>query len=288
MNGAAAKKSRLCVAAYCRVSTQHEEQDSSLELQILHFEKEIARHPEWINAGVFSDRSSGLKKQRKNQFDAMVKKCRAGKIDLILTKSISRFGRNTLTFLKALQELDGLGVDVFFENENLWLHEKEMQMMITMCLAIAQSESESVSRNIKWGIRHGFRNGTSGYAGFNCFGYDNDGTGNLRINEVEAQIVRQIFQMRASGQSLGSISDWLHANAIISPTGRERWSRETISKLLRNEKYVGDVLLQKTYVKDIFSGKQKKNEGELDQVLIQNHHPAIVSRELFDRVNSKK
>lgn len=207
---------------------------------------------------------------------------------MILTKSISRFGRNTLTFLKALQELETLGVDVFFENENLWLHEKEMQMIITMCFAIAQSESESMSRNIKWGIRHGFRNGTSGYAGFTCFGYDNDGTGSLRINEAEAQIVRQIFLMRASGHSLGSISDWLHANSILSPAGKGRWSRESIRKLLRNEKYVGDVLLQKTYVKDIFSGKQEKNEGELDQVLIQNHHPAIVSRELFDRVNSKE
>lgn len=287
-NGAAGKKRRLCVAAYCRVSTQHEEQDSSLELQMLHYEKEIARHPEWVNAGVFSDRSSGLKKQRKTQFSAMMKKCRAGKIDLILTKSISRFGRNILTSLKALQELESLGVDVFFEKDNLWLHEKEMQTMITMFLAIAQSESESMSQNIKWGIRHGFRNGTSGYAGFACFGYDNNGTGNLRINDAQAKIVRQIFQMRASGHSLGSISDWLHENAILSPTGKERWSRESIRKLLRNEKYIGDVLLQKTFVKDIFFGTQEKNKGELDQVLIQNHHPAIVRRELFDRVNSKE
>lgn len=159
--------------------------------------------------------------------------------------------------------------------------------MVTMFFAFAQSESESMSRNIKWGIRHGFRKGTSGYAGFACFGYDNDGTGDLRINEVQAQIVRQIFLMRASGQSLGSISEWLHAKLILSPSGRERWSRESIRKLLCNEKYVGDVLLQKTYVKDIFSGKQEKNEGELDQILIRNHHPAIVSRELFDHVNNK-
>ena len=281
------KKSGIRVASYCRVSTQHEEQDSSIELQMMYYQNEIDRNPDWINAGIFIDRSSGLKKKGKSQFAAMMKRCRAGKIDLILTKSISRFGRNTLASLKALQDLDALGVDVFFEKENLWLHQKEMQMMITMFFAFAQAESENMSRNIKWGIRHGFRNGTSGYAGFTCFGYDNDGTGSLRINESEAQIVRQIFLMRASGQSLGSIADWLYANSILSPTGRERWSRETISKLLRNEKYVGDVLLQKTYVKDIFFGKQEKNEGELDQVLIQNHHPAIVSRELFDCVNGK-
>lgn len=207
---------------------------------------------------------------------------------MILTKSISRFGRNTLASLKALQELDALGVDVFFEKENLWLHQKEMQMMITMFFAFAQAESENMSRNIKWGIRQGFRSGTSGYAGFTCYGYENDGPGNLRINEAEAEIVRQIFLMRASGKSLGFISEWLYSNAVPSPTGRDRWSRESISKLLRNEKYVGDVLLQKTYVKEVFSGKQVKNEGDLDRVLIQNHHPAIVSRELFEYVNNKK
>lgn len=117
--------------------------------------------------------------------------------------------------------------------------------MITMFLAFAQAESESMSRNIKWGIRKGFQNGKSGYAGFTCYGYDNDGPGNLRINEAEAEIVRQIFLMRASGKSLGFISNLLFSNAVPSPTGRERWSRESISKLLRNEKYVGDVLLQK-------------------------------------------
>ena len=254
---------------------------------MMHYQNKIDRNPDWINAGIFFDRSSGLRKTHKTQFDSMIRKCRAGKIDLILTKSISRFGRNTLSALKILQELDTLGVDVFFEKENQWLHQKEMQMMITMFFAFAQAESESMSRNIKWGIRRGFQNGTSGYAGFTCYGYRNDGRGELRINEGEAEIVKRIFLMRASGKSLGFISDWLYSNAVLSPAGRERWSRESISKLLRNEKYVGDVLLQKTYVKDILSGKQEKNAGELDQVLIQNHHPAIVSRELFDRVNSK-
>ena len=242
------KRTNLRVAAYCRVSTLHEEQDSSIELQIMHYENEIDRNPGWISAGIFFDRASGLKKQ--TQFDALIKKCRAGKIDLVLTKSISRFGRNTLSALRTLQKLDTLGVDVYFEKENLWLHQKEMQMMITMFLAFAQAESESMSRNIKWGIRKGFQNGKSGYAGFTCYGYDNDGPGNLRINEAEAEIVRHIFLMRASGKSLGFISNWLFSNAVPSPTGRERWSRESISKLLRNEKYVGVVLLQKTYVKD--------------------------------------
>lgn len=280
-------ENRMRVAAYCRVSTQREQQDSSIDLQILHYKDIIDQNPNWINAGIFSDRSSGIKKTRRTQFIAMMKQCRAKKIDLILTKSISRFGRNTLTSLIALRELDSIGIDVFFENENLWLHQKEMQILITMYLAVAQSESESMSRNIKWGIRQGFRNGTSGYAGFTCYGYVCGTEGSLQIHEDEAEVVREIFLMRASGQSLGRISDWLHENAVVSPTGRERWSRETISKLLCNEKYVGDVLLQKTYVKDIFTGKQVKNEGKLDKVLIHNHHPAIISRELFDCVNNK-
>lgn len=281
-------ENRMRVAAYCRVSTRREQQDSSLDLQIMHYKDIIDQNPNWINAGIFSDRLSGIKKTRRTQFDAMMKLCRAKKIDLILTKSISRFGRNTLTSLMALRELDSNGIDAYFENENLWLHQKEMQIMITMCLAVAQSESESMSRNIKWGIRQGFRNGTSGYAGFTCYGYDHDESRSLRINEAEAEVVRQIFLMRASGMSLGHISDWLDGNTIPSPTGKKRWSRESIGKLLRNEKYTGDVLLQKTYVKDIFSGKQVKNDGDLDRVLIQNHHPAIISRELFNYVNNNQ
>ena len=279
------EEKHLCVAAYCRVSTDREEQDSSIELQELRYRQMIEENPNWENAGVFSERATGLNLQERSAFQAMIRQCREEKINLILTKSISRFGRNTLDILRVLQELRELNVDVFFEKEDLWLHERDLQIVLTAYCAFAQAESEDMSRNIRWGIKRSFQSGTSGYADFVCFGYKRGDDGKLAIDEPDAKIVRIIFEMRADGKSLGTISDWLYENKIPSPAGKDRWSRETISKLLKNEKYTGDVMLQKTFVKDLFSGKQIKNNGELERYLIQEHHPAIVNRELFDRAN---
>ena len=278
----------LRVAAYCRVSTDQEEQDSSIELQELRYRQMIEENPNWENAGVFSERATGLNLQERSAFQAMIRQCREEKINLILTKSISRFGRNTLDILRVLQELRELNVDVFFEKEDLWLHERDLQIVLTAYCAFAQAESEDMSRNIKWGIKRSFQSGTSGYADFVCFGYKRGDDGKLAIDEPDAKFVQTIFEMRADGKSLGTISDWLHESRIPSPTGKERWSRETISKLLKNEKYVGDVMLQKTFVKDLFSGKQVRNTGELDKYFIQGHHPAIVSRDLFEKANGKE
>lgn len=161
---------------------------------------------------------------------------------MILEKSINRFGRNTVDMLRSLQDLRGLGVEVYFEK------------------------------------------GTSGYAEFVCFWYKRGDNGRLVIDEPDAKIVRKMFEMSAARHSLGAISNWLYKSKVPSPTGKPLWSRETISKLLRNEKYVGDVLLQKTFIADLFSGKQVKNQGELEKFLIHEHHPAIVSRELFEIV----
>ena len=163
----------------------------------------------------------------------------------------------------------------------------QFQIGVDNC-ALAQAESEDMSRNIKWGIKRGFEKGTSGYAEFVCFGYKRGDDGRLVIDGPDAKIVRKMFEMRAAGSSLGAISKWLYENKIVSPTGKPHWSRETISKLLRNEKYVGDVLLQKTFIADLFSGKQVKNQGELERFLIQEHHPASVSRELFETINQAR
>ena len=275
----------LRVAAYCRVSTVHEEQETSLEMQEAHFRTIIDANPNWKNAGIFSEKASGLNLKERPMFCALMRKCRKKQVDLILTKSISRFARNTLDFLKALRELQSLNIDIYFELENLWLHEQTIQLAITVYGAMAQAESEDMSRSIKWGIKRGFTSGKSGYADFVCFGYTRDRNGELIIDEPNAEIVCRLFEMRAAGASLGTISNWLYEQSIPSPTGRSRWSRETFSKLLKNEKYVGDVLLQKTYVKDLFSRKQIKNTGEKERYLYQHHHPAIVSRELFEKVN---
>lgn len=279
--------SSLKVAAYCRVSSDHEEQDSSIELQMLHYAQLIDQTPGWENVGIYAERVSGLNIKERTEFKKLLVKCKRGKVDLILTKSISRLGRNTLELLQLLQQLRECEVDIWFEKENLWLHDRQMDFLITAYSAFAQAESESMSYNIRWGIKQGFRSGTSGYADFVCFGYKRGKNGELAINEPEAEIVRTIFQMRAEGNSLGKISDWLHEKGIPSPTGREHWSRETISKLLRNEKYIGNVLLQKTFVKDLFSRKQLKNNGEHDQFLYLDHHPAIIGQKSFDIVNER-
>ena len=251
----------LRVAAYCRISTELEEQTSSLKLQERHYAHIIAGNLNWENAGIYLERATGLNLKERPEFQKMIQKCRKKKIDLILIKSISRFGRKTLDMLRSLRDLHGLGIEVYFEQENLWLNEQQIQILLTAYCALAQAENEDMSRNIKWGIKRGFEKGTSGYAEFVCFGYKRRDDGSLVIDEPDAKIVRKMFEMRASGYSLGAISSWLYENKISSPTGKAHWSRETISKLLRNEKYVGDVLLQKTFVEDLFSRPCLKNKS---------------------------
>lgn len=280
------KLQQLRVAAYCRVSTELEEQTSSIELQEQHYARVISENPNWNNAGIFSERATGLNLKDRPEFCKLIIKCRKKKVDLILTKSISRFGRNTLDILRTLQNLRDLGVDVYFEQENMRLNQQQIQLLLTTYCAFAQAESEDMSQNIKWGIKRGFQNGTSGYAEFICFGYKRGGIGKLTIDKSKAKIVQEIFEMRAAGYSLGVIVDCLHKKGVPSPRGNVHWNRETISKLLRNEKYTGDVLLQKTYVEDLFSGKQKKNIGQFEKFLVQEHHPAIISRELYAAANN--
>lgn len=229
------KLQELRVAAYCRVSTDHDEQDSSMELQEHYYRDLIDSNPNWENAGIFSEKATGLNIEERKAFQAMLRVCRKGKINLILTKSISRFGRNTLDMLKAIRELHNLGVDVYFEKENLWLHGQHLQILLTMYCAFAQREIEGMSRDIRWGVRQGFRSGRSGYAEFVCFGYKRGDNGKLAIDEPDAKIVRTIFEMRACGKNLGAISDWLHENSclpyvdVFSLYPREDISRDYIS-----------------------------------------------------------
>ena len=255
--------------------------------QISYYSQKIANTPGWVNAGIFAERGSGLSLWQRQEFMRMMELARNGEIDLILTKSISRFGRNTVDMLQASLDLCGCGVDVFFEKENIWLHDRQMQILLTAYMSYAQAESESMSQNIKWGISKGFQIGKFGYADFTCFGYRRSSDGHLEINEPEADIVRKIFKLRVSGRSLNEISQWLFDEHIPSPTGKERWSRETVSKILKNEKYTGDVVLQKTFVRDVLSGKQSRNVGQMNRYMIHDHHPAIVSKEMFERLNQK-
>lgn len=272
------------VAAYCRVSSQSDEQYGSLKTQITYYSNLIDENSYWENAGIYSETGSGKSLQHRKEFKKLLAKCRKKKIDMIITKSISRFSRNTVDTLEVLLELRLLGIEVIFEKENLRLSNPKTMLHLEMACAFAQEEINSHSQNIKWGVKHGFQNGTSGYASFACYGYVK-GKNGLEVNPKEAKIVQLIFKMRVQGKSLNDISKALQKKKIPSPTGKITWSRETLNKLLKNEKYVGSVILQKTYVEDYLKGVQIKNKGQLAKVLIKNHHQPIVRTEIFNMVN---
>ncbi|HVI39285.1 MAG TPA: recombinase family protein [Anaerovoracaceae bacterium] len=260
------------IAAYCRASSPSEGQALSLEKQVQYYTDKIESFPFGKNAGVFADTATGRNLKRRPAFKKLMAKCRAGKVDLILTRSISRFGRNSLETIRVLRELRGRGVNIYFEQENIHLLDPTAQHVIEIYCALAQNESENKSHDIRWGIKEGFRTGISGYQNFACYGYRYDeAKQTLVIVSKEAKVVRMIFALRLQGYSLGA--------------GKPVWNRECIRKILCNEKYAGAVMLQKTYVEDFFTGKQKKNTGQRDKYLYKNNHAAIVSWDIFERVN---
>ena len=280
--------SKLRVAAYCRVSTNHDEQESSLEAQISYYEKLITSHKDWKLVKIYAEKASGTQMKKRPEFMKMLKACRQGKIDLILTKSISRFGRNTLDTLRVLYELFNLGVKVEIEKENLNNYNKEMRTIMGIYAAFSQEESKNMSDNIKWGIRAKMR---SGRVCLNCtrfLGYDKDENGRLIVVESEAVVVRKIFELYLQDFGVRKIKKYLEENGIKTVTGKEVWSTSTIDRILSNEKYVGDVLMQKNFTEDFLTGKRKKNEGELDMFFIKNDHEAIISREVFEMVQKRK
>lgn len=264
------------VAAYCRVSTMQEIQHHSLEAQRDYYERLIASRPHWIFVGVYTDQASGRHNLRMRNFQRLLDDCRSRKIDLILVKSISRMGRNTVQFLQACTELNDLGVDVYFEVEKLHINDPQAVRLLTIYASLYQNESESKSALITWGIRVRFADGSSAFANRPCYGYCRNQDGLLEIVPEEAEIVRQIYSWHREGRSLRSISKALADMGIKSPRGHSHWSIETIRKILNNEKYYGNVLLQKTYISNYFTGKQSVNNGELERYLLEEHHQAIV------------
>lgn len=276
------------VAAYCRISTNHEEQESSLETQISYYGKLIAGHEDWELVKIYAERASGTQLKKRPEFMQMIKACKQGKIDLILTKSISRFGRNMLDTLRTLYELFNLGVKIYFEKENLNNFDKEMRTMMGIYAGFAQEESKNMSDNIKWGIRERMREGK---VCLNCtrfLGYDKDENGRLVVVESEAVIVRIIFELYLKGFGVRRIKKFLEENGIKTVTGKDVWSTSTIDRILSNEKYVGDVLMQKSFTEDFLTGKRSKNEGELSMYFIENDHEAIIEREIFEAVQKRK
>ena len=287
-------KRLMKVAAYCRVSTEADEQANSHEAQIAHYTEEIAKHPDWINAGIFADKGiTGTMAKKRPEFLKMIRKCRQGKIDLVLVKSMSRFSRNTVDCLEYIRELKALGIGVIFEKENINTLTETSEAMITIMGYFAQAESESISKNVTWGVRQAF---SEGKVTFTCdiYGYErvfNPETkkyDTLKIVEEQAKVIRTIFERYYAGESLTTICAYLNANQIPSPSKKNtNWYPSTLQTILRNEKYKGDVLTQKTYCADLLTHKRVKNNGEVVQHYLQDHHEAIVDRDLFDKIQAE-
>ena len=279
---------RKRVAAYCRVSTKEELQQYSLEAQQNYYKDLIESNPDFIFVGIYADKASGLKKKNRVQFERMIKDCKRKKIDIIYTKSISRFARNTLDFLKVIRKLKELDVDVYFQNEQIWLKKERGEFNMAVHAAVAQEESMSKSRSIRWGFVYGFQSGMSKLANRSCYGYEKDKDGKLIINEEEAENVKLIFELYLQGYSLSGISKELKRRGILSPTGKETWTSAAIDKMLGNEKYIGQALLQKTHIPDVLEQKQKKNKGELAQYLYENNHRGIIDNAMFEAVQAER
>lgn len=279
-------KKKLKVSAYCRVSSNSDEQYGSLRSQVRHYENYIDSNPNWINAGVFYERCSGKNIEKREEFKKLIKKCKAGRVDVIIVKSVSRFSRNAMDLIKICRDFKEKEIDIWFESENIKLLGEKSMYVLEILAGIAEEESRCKSQNIKWGIQRGFEKGTSGYAGFDCYGYTKGDEG-LEIVESQAEVVRNIFMWKVSGDSLNTISKKLMEQNIKTPTGKDVWSRETINKLIKNEKYCGNILLQKSFVENYFNGKQVKNRGEMTKNFIRRNHQAIISEELFNLANPK-
>lgn len=278
-----ASKRQLRVAAYCRVSTDDEEQLTSYEAQKNYYTDKIMTNKEWTMAGIFADEGiTGTSARKRPEFLRMIRQCKQGKIDIVLTKSISRFARNTVDCLNYVRALKELGIAVIFEKENMNTLEIDSEILITMLGAFAQSESESISANVRWGIRQAMKEGKATIQYKYLYGYRKGDDGKPEIIPEQAEVVRKIYDLFLSGIPVRGIQEYLNASAVPNINGEPKWARSAIDSILTNEKYCGDVLLQKTYIDDCINKKVKKNTGQLPMYLVQNHHEGIISRETFD------
>ena len=283
-----AKKRNLRVAAYCRVSTGDEEQLTSYENQKAFYTEKIMKNPEWTMVDIFADEGiTGTSTCRRKDFLRMIRQCRQGKIDMILAKSVSRFARNTLDTISYTRELRSLGIAVIFEEQNINSIYPESEFLIALHAAFAQSESESISANVRWGKRQSIKDGKVTFQYKTLLGYEKGPDGNPVIIPEEAETVRRIFEWYLAGKSVRDIRLALVAGGFRNAVGTTDWTTSNLRSILSNEKYCGDALLQKTFVKDCISKKSIPNTGQLPMYLIENHHEGIVSREKYDAVQAE-
>lgn len=277
---------RLRTVAYCRVSTEQEEQLNSYDAQVQYYTNHIQSNPRYIFCGIYADRGiTGTNTRRRDDFNRMIADCEAGKIDLIITKSVSRFARNTGDALTYTRMLKDLGVAVFFEKEGINTMDASAELLFTILSSLAQEESRNISENCKWGIRKKFKDGKLHLNANRFLGYDKDDKGKLVINEEQAAVVRRIFyEFIWDGLNPDAIARRLQEEGVPGCMGEPRWAVSTIQAMLTNEKYMGDALLQKTYTADYLNKKTVKNHGEVEQVRVKGDHEPIIDPELWQAV----
>lgn len=278
---------KLRVAAYCRVSTDSEEQINSYKNQLAYYTEKINSKTEWKFAGIYADEGiTGTSMKHREDFKRMLRACREGRIDLILCKSVSRFGRNSVDVLRTIRTLRERNIGVLFEKEGVDTRTMNSELILAFHSAFSQSESESISGNVRWGLRKAYENGTI-QIGPNLYGFRREKDGPVLVDEEKAAVIRQIAQWFLDGDSLHTIADKLAQRHIPSPKGKDTWSTATLRSLLTNEKYKGDALLQKTYRPSLFSDRAVQNDGDLPKYYVEGVLPRILEPEVFDRVQEE-
>jgi len=269
-------KKRVC--AYCRVSTDSREQQNSFSAQVEYYKTFIGKRDDWEYTGIYADEAkSGTQVKKRDEFLRMIKDCEDGKIDMIITKSVARFARNTVDSIEAIRKLKALGIGVYFEKEHINTLSEKSEQMITILSSLAQGEAESISTNNKWAVKKRFQDGTFKLSD-PAYGYTKDEDGNLIIKEDEAKIVRRIFHEYLNGKGSYVIARYLNDDNVPTIRSAEEWQDSVVKEILQNSIYEGDLLLQKTYTTEVLPFERKSNKGELPQYFIENNHEPIITR----------
>ena len=279
---------KLRVAGYCRVSTEDESQATSFDAQVEHYTDYITNHPGWVLAVIYADDGiSGTNIKEREAFNRMIADCMANKIDMIVTKSISRFARNTLQCLHYIRQLKDQNIGVFFQKENIQTLDAKGEILLTIMASLAQQESQSLSENVKLGLQYRYQQGKVQVCTNRFLGYDKDEDGKLIINPAEAEVVKRIYREYLEGKSYKQIGNSLTADGIKTAAGNEYWLPSTLKKILSNEKYIGDALLQKTVTTDFLTKKRVVNKGIVPQYYVEGSHEPIIPKELYNMVQEE-